>query len=385
MTAADERFEFGRNWADFVSKYYTEDRLRIAQGHLLEFLKLKDLSGQSFLDIGCGSGVHSLAAWRAGASEVFSFDYDPHSVDTTTQLWEQVGRPANWRVERGSVLDENYMRSLTPADIVYSWGVLHHTGAMWKAVELASFPLKDQGVFYIALYSKDIYVDPPWQEWLVRKQAYNRAGALGKRWMEWRHAWQATIKHDLRARRNPWRTIKDYQRERGMSYWTDIRDWLGGWPMEFAGNMEVAEFCQKQLGFELLNVRAGEGNTEFLFHRQGHNTYWSTFIQDKPLHDLRGPFEPAGGHAWKATLDLSADLGDTPSAPRRSSLMLYEDDIPVGFAHQSHSEVSLRGSGRYTHQGANLIFSATDCSDPNKNGRRYTFRLGVLYEPEKVK
>ena len=384
MSAREERFTFGKNWSDYVAKYYSDERLRTAQGHLLEFLKLDDLRGRSFLDIGCGSGVHSLAAWRAGASSVFSFDYDQESVATTTRLWEMMGRPENWRIEHGSVLDEPYMQSLEPADVVYSWGVLHHTGNMWQAVRLASIPLKSDGVFYIALYSKEIYVNPPWEQWLQVKRAYNRAGGLKKRLMEWDYAWRATIKGDLLALRNPWRTIAAYQQERGMSYWTDIRDWLGGWPMEFAGNMETTRFCTEKLGLELINLRAGEGNTEYLFRRAGARNYWDHFIADKELVNLSTPFAHIEGRAWKASLSIPPQLGDDAAHPRRSSLMLYEDGFPLGFAHQALSEVSTHGNGRYLHSGSDLIFSASDCTNPNENGRRYAYRLNALYSENRV-
>lgn len=384
MSVREERFTFGKNWSDYVAKYYSDERLRTAQGHLLEFLKLDNLHGRSFLDIGCGSGLHSLAAWRAGASRVFSFDYDAESVATTKRLWEMTGRPDNWRIEQGSVLDESYVRSLEPADIVYSWGVLHHTGDMWNAVRLAALPMKREGVFYIALYSKEIYVDPPWQQWLDIKRAYNRASALGKRLMEWDYAWRATIKGDLLSLRNPWRTIAQYQRERGMSYWTDIRDWLGGWPMEFAGNMEAASYCNGKLGLELIGLRAGEGNTEFLFRRAGARNYWDDFIAEKPLISLHAPFTYIAGQAWKARLELPPELGDDATHRKRSVLMLYEDELPLGFAHQPLSEISTHGRGRYLHVGSELVFSASDNTDPNANSRRYAYRIGALYSEARV-
>jgi hypothetical protein len=295
-----------------------------------------------------------------------------------------MGKPANWNVELGSVLDEAYVRTLEPADIVYSWGVLHHTGDMWKAVRIASIPVKSDGVFYIALYSKEIYVRPPWQHWLKVKRTYNRAGAFRKRLMEWHHALRATMLHDLKAMRMPWRSILDYQRERGMSYWTDVRDWLGGWPMEFAGNMETVRFCAKQLGLELLNMRAGEGNTEFLFRRRGAQTYWDSFLADKELVELPRPFAWLGGHAWRASLGLPSELGDSQEHPLKSSLMLYEDDVPLGFAHQTVAAVKDHGSGRYLHRGGELVFSASDCTDPNTNGKRYRYRLHTLYSQDRV-
>jgi 2-polyprenyl-6-hydroxyphenyl methylase/3-demethylubiquinone-9 3-methyltransferase len=257
------RFAFGRNWKGFVATALNEDRQRIAKAHLLEFLRLPDLAGRSFLDIGCGSGIHSLAALQAGA-KVFSFDYDQDSVDAARMMWESVGKPGDWHIERGDVLDESYVRSLGRFDVVYSWGVLHHTGQMWRAVRTAAIPLKPDGLYYIALYSKEAY--PDWQRWLDIKRAYNRAGPARRVLMECGQASRTAI-DDLIHLRNPLRTIREYKRSRGMAYWTDIRDWLGGWPMEFAGDEETVSFCEG-IGLELVHMMIGEGNTEYLFTRK---------------------------------------------------------------------------------------------------------------------
>lgn len=143
------RFGFGKNWKKFVQHYATEERLAEAQNTLLDVLLLPNLEGRTFLDIGSGSGIHSYAAWRAGAKKVISFDYDTDSVEATKKLWELAGSPANWSIMRGDVLDTEFMRHFKDIDIVYSWGVLHHTGNMWKAIENAALPLVDRpaGVF----------------------------------------------------------------------------------------------------------------------------------------------------------------------------------------------------------------------------------------------
>jgi SAM-dependent methyltransferase len=258
------RFAFGRNWKDFVATALNEERQRIAKAHLLEFLRLPDLSGRSFLDIGCGSGIHSLAALQAGA-KVYSFDYDQDSVDAARMVWESVGKPGDWHIERGDVLDEAYIRGLGSFDIVYSWGVLHHTGEMWRAVQTAAIPLKPDGLYYIALYSREAY--PDWERWLEIKQAYNRSGPMKRFLMECSYVWTTTIQSDLIRFRNPLRTIREHKRSRGMAYWTDIRDWLGGWPMEFAGNQETVTFCEG-IGLRLVHMKTGEGNTEYLFTRK---------------------------------------------------------------------------------------------------------------------
>lgn len=116
-------------------------------------LRVENLKGKTFLDIGCGSGIHSLAALRLGASQVFAFDYDVDSVATSRRVREWAGNPENWQIKRNSVLDADFMASLPKFDIVYSWGVLHHTGDLWGAVRNAAIPLrKGRRVLYRALF-----------------------------------------------------------------------------------------------------------------------------------------------------------------------------------------------------------------------------------------
>src|SRR5215469_12983370 len=158
------RFEFGRNWLGFVQRELTDDRIAIARNHLLSFLKKDSLAGMDFLDIGCGSGIHSAAARSAGADPVCSFDFDPNSVAATDLVRTRAGAPSNWRVTRGDVLDEQFVRSLGKWRLVYSWGVLHHTGDVWKAIGNASIAVAEGGLFYIALYSAD--VQPNQEFWL---------------------------------------------------------------------------------------------------------------------------------------------------------------------------------------------------------------------------
>lgn len=366
------RYEFGKNWAKFVEENFDEERVKIAQTHLLRFLKLSDLQGKSFLDIGCGSGIHSLGAYRAGARSVVSFDFDPESANTTRKLWEFAGSPGNWKVMQGSVLDLAFLDALARADIVYSWGVLHHTGKMWQAVENAASTLKEDGVFYIALYTSDVYIDPPPEYWLKVKRDYNQAGKLYRKWMEWACAWRFTIAPELRAGRNPLKTILGYQKSRGMSYWTDIKDWLGGWPMEFAGIAETKAFCADKLGLELINISTGEGNTEYLFRKKGVRNYWDDFMATQKIEPLPGPFTRERGYAWVAPLKQSADTADTNEQPKRSHLMLYEDGVLLGFRHALHVHIRDYGAGRYSHWNDTLIFSTTDNSDPNTNGRQYS-------------
>lgn len=361
------RFAFGKNWASYIEKNFSEERISISQGHLLEFMKMSDLQGRSFLDIGCGSGLHSLAAWRAGAEQVFSFDFDPESVATTRKLHAYCGSPENWTILGGSILDTEFVNSLPAFDIVYSWGVLHHTGRMWEAVANAATRIKPDGVMYIALYSSDIYISPSPEYWIDLKQRYNQSWAPRKLWMEVDYAWSSTLRAAYKRGINPLTFMRDYKKSRGMSFWHDVRDWLGGYPMEFAGNRETRIFCQDQLDLELIHTRAGEGNTEYLFRRTGARNYWDEMARQVPLVPLAGPFRHIDGNAWAAALPEPCI-----ESPRR--LMLYEDGNPIGWPQADKQQTILWGKGRYRIGGGTLIFSSTDNSDPNTNGRRYEYR-----------
>jgi 2-polyprenyl-6-hydroxyphenyl methylase/3-demethylubiquinone-9 3-methyltransferase len=146
------RFEFGRNWARFLA-VLDDERIARAEESLKQMLEVENLEGKSFLDIGCGSGLFSLAARRLGA-RVHSFDYDPQSVACATELRRRYfPDDERWTIEEGSALDSDYLRRLGAFDVVYSWGVLHHTGQMWQALDNAQLPVAAGGKLFIAIYN----------------------------------------------------------------------------------------------------------------------------------------------------------------------------------------------------------------------------------------
>ncbi|MBP2673704.1 MAG: uncharacterized protein H6Q84_544 [Deltaproteobacteria bacterium] len=261
---ASEAFSFGRNWDRFVREHYSDERVEISRRHLLDFLGMQDLSGKSFLDIGCGSGIHSLAALRSGASRIVSLDVDPFSMRATEWVRERAGSPPVWEVHEGSILDPKFVSRLEPADIVYSWGVLHHTGNLWDAVRNAAGRILPAGLFYIALYEKTSES----AYWIEAKQRYNCASAPGKRFMELGYVYRTFLrtKSPSILLRNL-RYIRGYRASRGMAFWTDVRDWLGGWPYEPATPGEVTDFCERTLGLKTVKVKTGEANVEYLFSR----------------------------------------------------------------------------------------------------------------------
>jgi SAM-dependent methyltransferase len=267
MSSEDMRFGFGKNWGRFIKKHFSEERIENSRQHLLNFLQMSDLHGKSFLDIGCGSGLHSFAALRAGASKILSFDYDPVSVKTTLKLKGYAGHPVQWQVMQGSILEDAFLRTLEPADIVYSWGVLHHTGNMWMAMDNAARLIKPGGLFYVALYDFDICENPPPEFWLEVKCKYNRSKWPGKRKMELWYIWRFILCNNLFRIPLFLIQIAGYKQRRGMALYTDIVDWLGGWPMEFAKRIDVKAWAECQ-NLETVIMKTGEANTEYLFRRR---------------------------------------------------------------------------------------------------------------------
>jgi Ribosomal protein L11 methyltransferase (PrmA) len=173
---ATARFQFGENWARFLS-VVDEDRIAQATARLSEMLG--GISGKSFLDVGSGSGIHSLAALRLGASRVLSFDYDSNSVSCTSELKRRFAPMADWQIETGSVLDEVYLRSLGQFDIVYAWGVLHHTGAMWTSFDLVTIPVAH--TLLVAVYNDEGRKS---RLWLILKKLYSRSPLPLKKLLE---------------------------------------------------------------------------------------------------------------------------------------------------------------------------------------------------------
>jgi SAM-dependent methyltransferase len=266
---AGSRFGFGRNWQRYLDRSFSPDRLEIARRHLLRFLGQETLAGLRVLDIGSGSGINSLAALEAGAAEVVSFDFDANAVAATRRLHETKGRPAAWSVRQGSILDEAFCAGLGRFDLVYAWGVLHHTGDQWRALTNAAGLMAPGGRLYVALYAREAFIDPSPEQWLEIKQRYNRATAFGRGLMEAGHVWRVLLEGRWSRLPQLPALILGYRQNRGMALMTDVRDWLGGWPMEFSTLREVTGHAGRQLGLELVTLATGEANSEYLFVARG--------------------------------------------------------------------------------------------------------------------
>jgi len=268
--AAGERFEFGRNWSRFL-ELLDDTRISRAEESLRDWLEVESLEGKSFVDIGSGSGLFSLAARRLGA-RVHSFDFDPQSVACTTELKRRYFPADNmWRVEEASALDPKYLATLGTFDVVYSWGVLHHTGRMWEALENVHPLVADQGKLFIALYNDTGSQSARWH-WI--KRTYNSVPGFLKSPFALIVSAPEELKALLRSlvTLRPGQYVKSwthYDERRGMSRWRDIIDWVGGYPYEVSTPDEVFEFF-KARGYRLTKMNCGNvglGCNQFVFVR----------------------------------------------------------------------------------------------------------------------
>src|SRR5689334_15603073 len=106
--AEKKRFPFGENWLDFLG-ILSDEHIAEAEKGLHAFLGDIDLKDKKFLDIGSGSGLHSLAARKMGAG-VVSFDYDIQSVACTQELKSRYfPNDPSWIIEQGSILNREYI------------------------------------------------------------------------------------------------------------------------------------------------------------------------------------------------------------------------------------------------------------------------------------
>jgi len=263
--SSGERFAFGANWSEFLEKV-DQFRIDAARASIAASLGRQDLTGVRFLDAGCGSGLFSLAAQLMGA-DVVSFDFDASSVGCAHELQRRfAAQTREWTIVQGSVLDEEFLAGLGLFDVVYSWGVLHHTGDMWRAFHLIDSTVAPGGQLFISIYNDQ---GLPSRGWTQVKRRYNAAGPVGRAALL--RAAETYFGARSVARRVLQPAAPQPSRSRGMSRSTDLLDWVGGYPFQVAKPEEVFAFYRDRHYTlqHLVTCRGGHGCNEYVFVKDG--------------------------------------------------------------------------------------------------------------------
>ena len=264
MTAEIQRFAFGKNWRRFL-KLVDAQRVASAEESIQTLFGKTTLAGKRFLDAGCGSGLFSLAAVQLGAS-VVSFDYDAEAVACTQELKRRFAPDQNrWVITRGSVLDESFLKSLGQFDIVYSWGVLHHTGSLWKALDCVHPPVRPKGYLCVAIYNDQ---GGSSRRWAKIKAMYNSSPKV----LQWLLIALVGLYFEGKAAGIRWlkgNNSLPLSPSRGMSRWVDLVDWVGGYPFEVATPEAIFDFFRKRsmILIRLKTCGGGHGCNEFVFKK----------------------------------------------------------------------------------------------------------------------
>ena len=248
------RFRFGKNWKKY-SKLVTSQRIKDASNSLKNCFEVENFNNKSFIDVGCGSGIFSIGACLLGA-KVKSFDFDVDSVECTQDLSKKIlGKSIS--IEKGDILDSIYIKKLGEYDYVYSWGVLHHTGNLNIALKNIDSLVKKNGKLFISIYNNQGIKSELWR---IIKTIFNRVKILQP----------FVILFFFIFMKAPEILFKFFIKKkdaRAMDPYTDLIDWLGGYPFETAKPEYIFDFFFK-LNYNLVKLKTVSGKSgcnEFMF------------------------------------------------------------------------------------------------------------------------
>jgi SAM-dependent methyltransferase len=252
-------FDFGANWQDFTEQRVDEQRLALATESLGGLLRQDRLDGLRVLDVGCGSGLFSVAAARLGAAEVVGVDINPTCIQVSERNRQTFVPDAAITLRQASALDQAGMAALGTFDLVYAWGSLHHTGSMWNAIQNTLACVAPGGTLVLAIYNEHVTSST----WRGIKWLYNQVPPLLQRLLALVLGGVIWVAKLAVTRRNP------FEKERGMDFWYDVIDWVGGYPYEYATTQTMQRFVEGH-GFRLKRLVPAQvptGCNEFVFER----------------------------------------------------------------------------------------------------------------------
>lgn len=257
-------FDFGQNWKEFSEHALDSAHYAQARAHFSELMHGVPLTDASFLDIGFGQGLSLFCAAQAGA-RIHGVDINPKCREVFLANGRRLeAMIPDAKILVGSILGLETLATLRDwkpggFDVVHSWGVLHHTGAMWQAIENAASLVRPGGTFVLAIYNRH------WtsRAWTLIKRAYVASPRPVRTLLNWLFVPIIYVAKLTVTRRNPLTT------KRGMAFYYDVVDWIGGYPYEYASREEVELFVGR-MGFipeHFVSACVPTGCNEFIFRR----------------------------------------------------------------------------------------------------------------------
>ena len=262
------QFDFGSNWKEFSAKALSPEKIQQARNDFQTLMAGINIRGVTLLDIGFGQGLTLLISTELGAITA-GCEINPISIEVlefNKQKFPKI-KDCSIPIITGSILDPKIISDLKKVDflhgnlydIVHSWGVLHHTGNMWEAIKITSDLVKPNGHFIISIYNRH------WTSkiWLLIKWLYNKSPQIIKKLLVYTFFPIIYVAKYIVTGKNPAKS------KRGMDFYFDVIDWVGGYPYEYATKDEIAKYVEN-LGFKCLrciSATVPTGCNQFVFEK----------------------------------------------------------------------------------------------------------------------
>ena len=258
-----KQFNFGKNWKNFSEFALSGKKIENARKNFKNLFENITLENKTFLDIGFGQGLSLLIANENGA-RTFGCDINPLCKEVLDFNKLKFSITNDIPLIVGSIIENSTIDKIQQSnnnqlfDIVHSWGVLHHTGDMWKAIETTQKLVNENGILVLAIYNKHFTS----KFWCRIKKIYNSSNRVIRTLLLSFYLPLIFLRY-LFILKNPMKL------PRGMSLYYDAIDWLGGFPYEYATIDEISNFM-KEKGFSTVKIIKTTGFTgcnEFVFKK----------------------------------------------------------------------------------------------------------------------
>jgi len=136
-------------WQGFDTSDLTDESFRLLTDRLPKDIIEENIVGKNVLDMGCGSGRHSIALAKVGAGRVTGIDLQRKSFAAAKQWCKDNNLSVQF--EEGNVHRLRFDNGAF--DFVFCNGVLHHTSSIEKGLQELSRVLKKSGKAFLYLYA----------------------------------------------------------------------------------------------------------------------------------------------------------------------------------------------------------------------------------------